>query len=119
MFRTTSKGGGVLLVVLGGSFSKEWNFKLEQKEQNIWKVLGESDKRVGSGRNSNTRRKQGRGEALDQWARGSGELFSAGKNDKGEAKRWKSSHVHNQNEGVFEKSLKSKLEKKLVRLEIM
>lgn len=50
---------------------------------------------------------------------GSGELISAGKTDKGEAMRWKSRHVHNQKEGVFEKSLKSKLEKKLVRLEIM
>lgn len=55
MFCTKSEGGGVLLVVLGGSFSREWNFGLEQKEQNVWKVLGESDKRVGIGRNSNTR----------------------------------------------------------------
>lgn len=57
MFCTKSEGGGVLLVVLGVSFLREWNFRVEQKEQNIWKVLGESDKRVGSGRNSKTRGK--------------------------------------------------------------
>lgn len=54
MFHTKSEGGGGLLVVLGRSFSRECNFRFEQKEQNFWKVLGESDKRMGSGRDSST-----------------------------------------------------------------
>lgn len=52
-------------------------------------------------------------EEVKPWISGlerNGELISAGKTDTSKVMRWKSSHVHNQKEGVFEKSQKSKLE---------
>ena len=43
---------------------------------------------------------------------GNRELISAGETDTSEVMRWESSRAHNQKEGVFEKSQKSKLESK-------
>lgn len=57
MFHTKSEDGGGLLVVLDSGFSRECNFRLERKEQDFWNILGESDKRMGSKRNNNTRGK--------------------------------------------------------------
>ena len=94
------------MVVLGGSFSREWNFRFEQREQNIWKVLRESDKRVGSGRNSNTKETREEVKSRIRGLKGNGEFISVGKPT--QVMRWKSSHVHNQKEVHWGE--KSKLE---------
>lgn len=45
-------------------------------------------------------------EEVKPWISGlerNGELISTGKTDTSKVMRWKSSHVHNQKEGIFEK----------------
>lgn len=54
MFLMKSEGRGGHLVVLGGGFVFFQGMEIEQKEQTIWKVLGDSDKRTGGWRASDT-----------------------------------------------------------------
>lgn len=62
-----SEGRGGHLVVLGGGFVFFQGMELEQKEQTIWKVLGDSEREQVVGELVTQVESKGRGEILDQW----------------------------------------------------